>query len=666
MKIPRFLFMVLLSNMYSTWAKGDRVLATTKRQFPNALPGKTIEIKKVILASTGLPGIISSSPVVKSGNDLVALEREEERRLRVKYGAVGESLRKKFDAMREADTVRVNVYVKYPPGITYLNKMHHSMEELKQHSKQISRIQPVRDVRDVLLAHGISAFDRFSANVGACTVTKAKLRKLAEDPDIGSIGPYISFRPAFRSTLGILPAWMTQTVTPLSSLAASAYSHSTTAPPALAGLNVNSATFEAGLSSGFLACSNLNPIVWEAGNFEHSEVTFLNMTYAAPSARSFHHSDWRYNSQDDQDFLIDNSILTVSSSTYREGLSGIYHPLTATAGEFIIMDDFSYRYPFPFFVTATANNGWQFEAHWQGYNSINVGNVRHSDYQTFEIGEEGGATMTRNPEQRYGGPCLRGTDAVYSYCSSDREMPHIVAPGWSPTAYIQQGQVVGALLTDACIATPQTWGTSMSAPTLNGMAANVIAARPGPWGLTGWPEKVRAILLLTAENVDGPEWSASTYDGLDGAGVVNGAQAVAYAQSYTDVDVDNPAVENGLAAGYLGTSNWSTPLNYNVKIPNALPYNQHLRLVLTWSSNPVVGQGINALSDIDLSWNGHTRASTSWNGNVEIIDVPAAEVTPGATYQVSIARYLNRIPAGARTDYFYYSLAWGWVDDHAP
>ena len=47
-----------------------------------------------------------------------------------------------------------------------------------------------------------------------------------------------------------------------------------------------------------------------------------------------------------------------------------------------------------------------------------------------------------------------------------------------------------------------------------------------------WPEKVRAALLLTAENVEGNEGS-NYEDGRDGVGVINGASAVAFAQSHT-------------------------------------------------------------------------------------------------------------------------------------
>jgi hypothetical protein len=148
---------------------------------------------------------------------------------------------------------------------------------------------------------------------------------------------------------------------------------------------------------------------------------------------------------------------------------------------------------------------------------------------------------------------------------------------------------------------------------------------------------------------------------------VNGSSAYDFARNYLPQGVNGIAVERGMASGSINSSNWANNLSYNVKIPNPRPSGQHLRLVLNWFSNPVIGGGINALSDLDLFWNGTVyRNSSSWNNNVEIIDVPRSEVTDGATYVVQIGKYANRIPAGARANFFYYALAWTWVDDHAP
>src|SRR5690606_16232559 len=152
---------------------------------------------------------------------------------------------------------------------------------------------------------------------------------------------------------------------------------------------------------------------------------------------------------------------------------------------FLVMDDFAYRYPYPVFVNGTGNFGYQYEANWQGYNAINVGNVRHTNSATYQMGD---CTQTRNPPPIYGGGCIAGSG---SNCAGDREMPHIVAPGIPSydndfAATCMEGS--GTL----------TCGTSWSAPTVNGIAASVISA---DGRMASWPEKVRAALLVTAQNV---------------------------------------------------------------------------------------------------------------------------------------------------------------------
>jgi hypothetical protein len=48
--------------------------------------------------------------------------------------------------------------------------------------------------------------------------------------------------------------------------------------------------------------------------------------------------------------------------------------------------------------------------------------------------------------------------------------------------------------------------------------------------------------------------------------------------------------------------------------------------------------------------------------NVEVIDVPASELTPGDTYPLLVRVWDVKIPAN---DFFYYSVGWTWVKDHA-
>lgn len=55
--------------------------------FPNALPGKAIEVDKVYDPVAGTFRLTSNSSYIQSGDDLVKLERQEEAFLYKKYGA---------------------------------------------------------------------------------------------------------------------------------------------------------------------------------------------------------------------------------------------------------------------------------------------------------------------------------------------------------------------------------------------------------------------------------------------------------------------------------------------------------------------------------------------------------------------------------------------------
>jgi hypothetical protein len=238
-------------------------------------------------------------------------------------------------------------------------------------------------------------------------------------------------------------------------------------------------------------------------------------------------------------------------------------------------------------------------------------------------------------------------------------MPYLVAPGIPSTGSDFALTCLEGIGSVPC-------GTSYSAPVVNGLAADVIAADSR---MVSWPEKVRATLLLTAQNVDEGYWTPSV-DGRDGAGVVSGSDAVAFAQNHTTVYPGNSAVEKGMTASSMTASDFGAGnKRFYFRVPNPKPAGQHFRAVLTWDSNPIVGGGVNALSDLDLivQVDGGNRASASWDSNVEMVDVDAASLTAGGTYYIDIGAYANRIPtSGSRTNFFYYALAWSWVKDHAP
>jgi hypothetical protein len=499
--LKNYLFRIVIILCSATFANAGnlRVASEGVREFPHVLPGKKIHIQKTYNPETGEVRLISTFPELNTPEDMVALENEEWRLLKKKYGSLNESLRNKYDSMKDSDTIQVAISSRFPPGITYFNKYDHTDLELEEQSKQIEQIQPLKDVATILSNHDVKRIRRYDAAYAVATLSKRQLSALMKDENVGGISPEISIQTSSYTQANFLPIFFAQIPTPVSSLAASAYNHSQLAPPPNSGSSFSVGTFEVGITQPFLTCANLTPAVWEpfsSGDLTHSQLTFRVLTYAVDNVSYHHRNSFRFNDPASQSFIINNRLRMLSSSTYRSGLisPGVLHPLTATDDEFLIMDDFVYRPPFPLFSNPTGNQGHQYESHWQGYNGISVGNVRHSNYTHFEIGEHGGATMTRNPKERYGGSCVRGTNdppGVYSYCSSDREMPSIVAPGWSPTRFLNpDGSGSGAYMTDPCIPGNFTWGSSFSTPTLSGMAARVLGG--DLINMANYPEKIKA------------------------------------------------------------------------------------------------------------------------------------------------------------------------------
>lgn len=181
---------------------------------------------------------------------------------------------------------------------------------------------------------------------------------------------------------------------------------------------------------------------------------------------------------------------------------------------------------------------------------------------------------------------------------------------------------------------------------------------------------VRAVLLATAENVDGDYWF-SYIDGKDGAGVVSGSSAQAFARIHTEPNGNSAAQSYAVTSSdfsYLTPTGYTT--QYNILIP-VIPAGKHLRIVLTWNSCPSRADNKNYLSDLDLIWtgeNGIMRSSHSYNSNIEMIDVPASEVITGKVYQAKVQLYTKRIPPpgySINNGIMSFAIAWNWVKDHA-
>lgn len=358
---------------------------------------------------------------------------------------------------------------------------------------------------------------------------------------------------------------------------------------------------------------------------------------AAPGASLWHHrADQFYT---DAGYIINNNIKTLSLS--KEGNNDL-----VTSDDMRGMDDLVYQSPYPVFCNPAGNNGYNLTSEWLCYNAINVGNVRHTSQTHWELA---GCTQTTNPTHIYGSV-------------NDRELPMLVAPGLSSDLNYWE--------VESCTGSTAECGTSWSAPIVNGLSADVRAA---DWRMAIWPEKVRTALLVTAQNVDGGYWDAGI-DGRDGAGVVCGTTAVAFAQGHTSVYPNGTAVVDGLGASSIYASDFNdpNPITYKIQIPGAKPSGKHLRVVLTWDSNPTppgAATRENPLSDLDLVvTNGvgnNSMGSYSWNSNVEMVDIPNTMFTAGSVVDARILKGINRIPAGSRTNYFFYAIGWTWVKDHA-
>lgn len=630
------------------------------RIFPNALPGKQIRIWKHWDAKAGTYRLASNSDIIRTASDLTGLETAEWKLRKQKWGATSEALQSRLERMEDSESVDVTISMKYPEGVVYMDKTRFPVEVLREQSMQIAALAPSNDVQAFLASRGIINKGQVSKESAIATLTKSELKRLMFENEISSIDPYFPGKP-------------TGTPAQFSTLASSAYNHSATAVPSTAGAGVNAGTLEQGIYPDFLTCIGIDPSLWyridHSQGSEHGVWSFQCLHNSAPGANLWHRNvtdvEIKYDATGNESWIINNGIQTMSMSVARQG--------SASQPEFIFMDDFAYRWPYPVFCNPTGNDGFGTVSNFQCYNAISVGNVRHTGQTTFELtgtsfpgacgAPAGECTQTKNPPP-VNGYCISGSGAD---CPGDREMPYLVAPGHSPTNQIDNC----LLFNDGCQLnywTPlEECGTSWSAPIVNGIAADVIAADSR---MSNWPEKVRAALMVTAQNVVDNEWS-SGIDGKDGAGVVYGSAAVAFAQNHAVVSPNGTPVRDGIGTGVISAGDFAAPNNpivYKIAIPSSKPYGQHLRVVLTWDSNPVIGGALNALSDLDLSVvSGSTgNSSTSYDGNVEVVDIPSTMFSGGSTIDARISKWANRIPSGSRENFFYYAIAWTWVGDHAP
>jgi hypothetical protein len=603
-------------------------------EYPEVRPGKVLKATKTLDPATGKIRAHIYEDGAELAIPITQLEQQEAAIRASRKGALSDEVMAILPNLNFDGKVRVSIHMKFPP-IKYPDKTRVSAEEGRTASLAAANLQPINNVNGLARKYGFQGLITRGNDVVEGVLNRTQIEMLKYDEDIGAVDIQLKDGP---------------TALEPSTLAASAYNPSPI--PSSTGSGVRAATFENGLTSSFLTCIGVSPAAWDVnvtGDVDftrHSNAVFASLVKMAPSASFYHRSTVSFDGSGDINYLVNNGIQSVSTSWSR----GITTPYHSTNSEFLVMDDFAYRSPYPVFVTPSGNLGYGYEVNWQCYNAVSVGNVRHTNNTTYELAD---CTQTKNPPPVYGS-CISGSGAD---CAGDREMPHLVVPGTPYTGTTFQPSCVDGA-TFPC-------GTSWSAAIGNGLAADVISADSR---MVSWPEKVRATLILTAQNVDGGNWTISG-DERDGTGAASGSAAVAFAQSHTSVSPGNSAVEKGMGTGSIYASDFSSgSKRFYYMVPNPKPSGKHLRAVLTWDSNPIVGGNTNALSDLDLvvQKNGGSQGSASWDSNVEVVDVAASELNAGSSYYIDVSLYANRIPAsGSRTNFFYYAIAWTWVKDHA-
>ena len=625
---------IILVLVVVTYGK-NKVLTDNEYFFPNL--NKKIKVEKVLDEKTGRIKFSSNSAEIRSSQDLENLKKKEEYLVKKKYGCLDRGLRKKYDKLKKKVKVRV---VLKRPKVKYLDKTKHSEDDLKAQSFEILNIEPYVST-DYLIKQkkirSVSKKDRFFIET---EMSKEELGKVMFDDNVACVEEVVETKPVgdrdFRE---------------LSRSACNPYPIVFNGTQFAAGQGIGAATFETGIGAFLLQRINTSPYIPNATidparcdivskSHYHSNICFGLLYHAAPLSNLAHIKTTFFSSSMAQDAIINRRIQTASASVehvWSETLE--WADLPPNWSDYLVMDEFAYRWPYPLFCNPTRND-FDRTVDWANYNSISVGNVQHYDLTDFE----------HLPDFTDDGTAWINQPGVYS-TSRDREMPHILAPGYHP----DRG---GDKWTSPYLFDSWSYGTSFSAPTASGIAACVMSADSR---MTSWPEKVRVALMLTAENLHSGYWDGNS-DGQDGNGVISGKTACEFAVNHTEVWEDENAVQTGLCA-----SSWFSSDNDNktfkIKIPNRKPNDHHLRIVLTWDSNPDLNNEINHLSDLDLvfiSDNG-VYQSSSWNSNVEVIDVPMNKVTAGATYSANI--YPSQIRTGDMS-FFYYSIGWTWVKDH--
>lgn len=630
------LVLVLLALTVTAVASPQQAAARVMA-LPLSRPGETLVVRKLVDRPAGLCELVSDDGSIRGYGDMHAALDRERGMLRRRFGCMDVALQRRYLHMAEHETTDVFVYPRVD-AVRYPSRFTATPAQMATYAQGLGDLGRRARAGAIAARHGIP-FGCIGPDGGIqCRVDCAGLRRLAFDPDVASVSCRSEPMPLAL-------------VMPFSHLAEAALNPGAhPADPAGDGVRIG--------------------IVESEG--EHRDQVTMCAINAAPNASLFL-KDARYYFTMGTDTWLGNNLIEVASLSLTRDPSEV----DADNVEFMLMDDYAYRWPCPLFTTPAGNAGTGAEVQWQSYSAVSVGSVRHWQEQAYVFDN---FTSTRNPEPRMSA-CI---GAVTSGCPGDRELPELLAPGSHPyeepetdnPACRWQNPAVTFFCGDPdaqqqCGAVPgATWpahkGTSYSAPTANGAAARVISANPTL--LAHKPDATKMVLLLTAHNVDAGYWDPAV-DGRDGAGVVSVHDAVEYAVHCTDLtgQITPAAAESGFYTAQADSG--MSDRAFSVLVPDTTAPARHLRIALVWTTNPDFTRSENVLSDLDIGGLTDDRDSVygsySLEASVEMFDVPREHLTPGRPYDFTVYARDIRIPDSSRTDFFYYTVGWTWVRDHA-
>jgi hypothetical protein len=610
-------------------------------------------IPREMMGAGSRVALISNSPLIRGPRDLARMEKEERAALRRRIGNLNPSLARALESKGSGDLVKVVVSLATEhPGFVNASKL--KEKEQKENARKWMNRRTLVQKTDLVQRYALRESaagenaERGNAKSVVTTVSKAKILEMSRDAAIAEISAWVE--PKLLTVPGAGPADFESLINSGYNPPGDMYNYNGGGVGQMEG---------GGLRDNFVNCidPSLAPLTHTESSFPeeyqvHSEGVYMLAALGTPDNDRYHFRTWDFDVA--RDSIINYGIRSFSTSNV------VFNEEYDPQARFV--DQMAYVWPYPVISLPACNSGHAYVPCHRAYNALNVGNVQHYDNSHFSIdwilpygmGTQAYEILTQstNPAAVYGG-------------DDDRELPHLLAPGTSPDPW--WGFVHTCLLLDGGYL-GQYWGpgsgTSFSAPVVNAMAANVTGANYNYNGPLR-PVETRAALLVTAQNVDSGYWDPANHDGRDGAGTVSGANAVNFMSNATFVEPNNDPAIHGIGSGSMDSLSFG-PVYYNYWVPEEIPEGKHLRVVLTWTSSPGTSVSENEISDISLSasTDNHWYVSDSWNGNVEMVDIPNTELSTETQYTIAVEPMTFR-RASDGPDFLYYTVAWTWVKDHA-